>query len=107
MNQQFFGGTGRRKTAIARVRLYPGAGRAIVINGKPMTEFFSSVRDQEAILRPLKVTENLDRFTVQARVTGGGVTGWSGAISHGIARALVEADETTKPSLRRFGSAPR
>jgi small subunit ribosomal protein S9 len=107
MNQQYFGGTGRRKTAVARVRLYPGTGRAIVVNGKPMTEFFSSFRDQEAILRPLKVTDNLDRFTVQARVNGGGVSGWSGAISHGIARALVEADEATKPSLRRFGLLTR
>jgi small subunit ribosomal protein S9 len=107
MNQQYFGGTGRRKTAVARVRLYPGAGRAIVINGKPMTEFFSSVRDQEAILRPLRVTESLDRYTVQARVTGGGMSGWSGAISHGIARALVEADEQSKPALRKFGLLTR
>jgi small subunit ribosomal protein S9 len=107
MNQQFYSGTGRRKTAVARVRLYPGGGQAVVVNGKPMQELFTSVRDQEAVLRPLRATDNLDRFTVQARVRGGGVTGWAGAISHGIARALLEADEQAKPTLRRLGLLTR
>ena len=107
MNQRYFAGTGRRKTSVARVRLYPGTGGTVVVNGRPMQEFFSSDRHQEAVLRPLRVTDNVDRYNVQAKVEGGGVSGWAGAISHGIARALVEADERLKPQLRRFGLMTR
>lgn len=107
MNQHFFGATGRRKTAVARVRLYPGNGGAVVVNGKRLEELFSSEQHREMILRPLRVTESLGRFNVQAKVEGGGISGWAGAISHGIARALVEADEQTRPVLRRYGLLTR
>jgi small subunit ribosomal protein S9 len=104
--QHYFYGTGRRKTAVARVRLYPGTG-AIVINGKPFEEVFNRPVHQRVILAGLRETGAQSRFNVQAKVDGGGVSGWAGAIAHGLARALVEADETYKPSLRRLGLLTR
>ena len=106
MEQQYYYGTGRRKTSVARVRLYAGTG-AVVINGKPMDEFFVRPVHREAILRPLVVAESQDKFNAQVKVDGGGITGWAGAISHGIARALVAADENLKPVLRRNGLLTR
>ena len=106
MEQQYYYGTGRRKTSVARVRLYPGTG-AVVINGKPLDEVFVRPMHREAILRPLTVAESQDRFNAQVKVAGGGVTGWAGAISHGIARALVASDENLKPALRRQGLLTR
>ena len=106
MEQQYYYGTGRRKTSVARVRLYPGTG-AVVINGKPLDEVFVRPMHREAILRPLMVAESQDRFNAQVKVAGGGVTGWAGAISHGIARALVASDENLKPALRRNGLLTR
>ena len=106
MEQQYYYGTGRRKTSVARVRLYAGTG-AVVINGKPMDDLFVRPVHREAILRPLVVAESQDKFNAQVKVDGGGVTGWAGAISHGIARALVAADENLKPVLRRNGLLTR
>ena len=91
-DQAYFYGTGRRKTAIARVRLLPGNG-AIIINGKDLTELFPHLALQSMILRPLRVTDTLERFNAMVKVEGGGISGQAGAICHGIARALVEADE--------------
>jgi len=99
-------GTGRRKEAVARVKLLPGTG-AIVINGKSLEERFPSLKDQQAILRPLQVTETISRYNVMAEVQGGGVSGQSGAISHGLSRALVDADERYKPVLRSHGLMTR
>jgi small subunit ribosomal protein S9 len=104
--QQYFAGTGRRKTSIARVRLYPGAQEAVV-NGRPIKEALPRLLLQEAALRPLIVTGNAGKFGVQVKAEGGGVTGWAGAISHGIARALVQFDENLKPQLRRVGLLTR
>jgi small subunit ribosomal protein S9 len=98
--QTYFYGTGRRKTAIARVRILPGNG-AIIINGTPYEERFPSTEHQRAILRPLLVTESVGKYNVVVKVEGGGITGQSGAISHGIARALIAADEGLKPILRQ------
>jgi small subunit ribosomal protein S9 len=98
--QQYFYGTGRRKTAVARVRLYPGNG-AIVVNGKPMEEVFSRDLHRSEILSPLTRLGKENRFSAQVRCEGGGVTGWAGAIKMGIARALVESDATAKPQLKR------
>ena len=106
MEQHYYYGTGRRKTSVARVRLYPGTG-AVVINGKPLDELFVRPVHREAILRPLEVAESQDKFNAQVKVDGGGVSGWAGAIAHGIARALVAADENLKPALRRNGLLTR
>ena len=106
MNQQYFYGTGRRKSAVARVRLYPGTG-VVIINGKPMEELFVRPLHRLTILRPLTVTEAQERFNAQVKVAGGGITGWAGAIAHGIARALVVSDENLKAVLRRHGLLTR
>ncbi len=106
MNERYYYGTGRRKTAIARVRLYPGTG-AIIVNGKPFEQVFPRIGHREAIIQPLRVTSNQERFTVQAKIEGGGSTGWAGALAHGISRALVAADESLKPELRKHGLLTR
>lgn len=99
-------GTGRRKTAVAQVRLTPGGG-AIIINGTPYEEVFSRVAHRETIASPLVLTETLDKYSVMVKVAGGGVSGQTGAIAHGIARALVEADSSLKPVLRQNGLLTR
>jgi len=104
--QNYFHKTGRRKTAIAQVRLVPGGG-AIVVNGTPYEELFPRQAHRQAIVRPLILTENLGKYSVMVKVAGGGISGQSGAISHGIARALVEADESFKPVLRQNGLLTR
>jgi small subunit ribosomal protein S9 len=104
--QHYFYGTGRRKTSVARVRLYPGNG-TIVINGKPFEEIFNRPVHQRMILTGLRETGAQGRFNVQVKVDGGGISGWAGAISHGLARALVEADESYKPTLRNLGLLTR
>jgi small subunit ribosomal protein S9 len=98
--ERYFYGTGRRKTAVARVRLYPGSGE-ILINGKGYLTVFTRGSHQAAVLAPLKAAAADQRFNVQAKVAGGGITGWAGAVSHGIARALAVSDENLKPALRR------
>ncbi|MFQ6019790.1 MAG: 30S ribosomal protein S9 [Dehalococcoidia bacterium] len=100
----YYYGTGRRKTAVARVRLYPTAGGGagtIVINGRPFEEVFVRPLHQELVRRPLLVAEVADKFNVQAKLQGGGVSAWAGAIAHGISRALVAFDPKLKPGLRR------
>ena len=104
--QQYFAGTGRRKTATARVRIYPGA-QEVIVNGRSLKDALPRLVLQEVALRPLTVLGQTGKFGVQAKVEGGGITGWAGAISHGIARALVEFDETLKPQLRRYGLLTR
>ena len=104
--QAYFHGTGRRKAAIARVRVLPGNG-AIIINGVPYEESFPRLEQRRTILQPLLVTESTSKYNVVVKVNGGGVSGQSGAISHGIARALVRADERLKPVLRQHGLLTR
>ncbi len=99
-------GTGRRKTAIAQVRVFPGDG-AIVVNGKPYETVFPRRAHREEITKPLLVTENLGKYSVVAKVLGGGITGQSGAISHGIARALTEMNEGLRVVLRQHGLLTR
>jgi small subunit ribosomal protein S9 len=93
-------GTGRRKTAVARVRLLPGDG-SIVVNGKPATEYFGGTAPDSAILVPFRVTDTEGRYSASVLVAGGGVSGQLGAIRHGIARALVRSDEELRPTLKR------
>ena len=99
-------GTGRRKCAIAQVRLFAGGG-GITVNGKPYTEAFPRVDHQAKIVAPLEVTEMADKFRVEVKVTGGGITGQADAIRHGIARALVRESEALKPTLRKEGFLTR
>ncbi|MBI4181015.1 MAG: 30S ribosomal protein S9 [Chloroflexi bacterium] len=98
--------TGRRKTAVAQVRLSAGGG-AIVVNGIPYEERFPRLLDRGAVMKPLVVTDTLGKYSVMVKVAGGGVSGQSGAILMGIARALVEADESLKPVLRQNGLLTR
>jgi small subunit ribosomal protein S9 len=104
--QQYFAGTGRRKTSTARVRIYPGA-QEVIINGRTLQDALPRILLQEQALAPLNALGQMGKFGVQAKVEGGGVSGWAGAISHGIARALVQFDENLKPQLRRGGFMTR
>ena len=104
--QSYFYGTGRRKTAIARVKLVPGAGE-IIVNGIPYEERFPRLEHRQVILQPLLVTESLGKYNTVVKVEGGGISGQSGAICHGIARALVRSDENLKLILRQNGLLTR
>ena len=107
MNERgYYYGLGRRKGAVARVRLYPGQG-PIVVNGRPFEELFAVEGLKRAVLEPLMVTNTLDRFNATIKVSGGGNSGQAGAIRHGLARALVEADESLKSVLRSYGLLTR
>jgi small subunit ribosomal protein S9 len=99
-------GTGRRKSAVARVYIKSGNG-AIVVNGKPVDEFFSRETGRMLVRQPLEVTEMLTNFDISANVKGGGESGQAGAVRHGIARALVEYDSSLKPALRKAGLITR
>jgi small subunit ribosomal protein S9 len=99
-------GTGRRKTAIARVRLFPGTGR-VLVNGRPWDEYFVTRDAREAARQPLVVCEAAEKFDVQATVTGGGPEGQSGALRHGLARALAKADTAHEGKLREAGFLTR
>jgi small subunit ribosomal protein S9 len=98
--QAYVHGTGRRKTAVAQVRLVPG-GSGIVVNGKPYDTFFSRQVNQQQVMKPLEVAESEDRYSVSIKVAGGGVCGQATAIAHGIARALVEIDPNLRTPLRQ------
>lgn len=105
-DQAYFYGTGRRKSAIARVRLIPG-GDAIIVNGKQLEEAFPQYTLHSGIIEPLRVTGTLGKFNIIVKVEGGGIAGQAGAIRHGIARALVESDEAHRSSLRSYGLLTR
>lgn len=98
--------SGSRKEAVARVRLLPGAGR-IIVNGKAMEEYFPTQPMQVHVRRPLLVSSAEGRFDVFVTVAGGGVSGQAGAVRHGIARALVQADGEMRPALRKAGLLTR
>jgi len=99
-------GTGRRKTAVARVRLLPGDG-SIIVNGKPAAEYFGGASPEGAILLPFRVTETEGRYSASVLVAGGGVSGQAGAIRHGIARALLSAHPDARRALREAGLLTR
>jgi small subunit ribosomal protein S9 len=104
--QAYSHGTGRRKTAIAQVKITPGTG-AIIVNGVPYEEVFSRFELRRRIIQPLITTESMGKYNIVVKVTGGGTSAQGGAISHGIARALVEVDEKTKDNLRKGGLLTR
>jgi small subunit ribosomal protein S9 len=103
---QYHYGTGRRKTAVARVFLKAGSG-AIVVNDKPVDEFFSRETGRMVVRQPLVVTNHLNTFDIMVNVHGGGESGQAGAVRHGISRALVAYDETLKSALRKAGLVTR
>ena len=104
--EQYYYGTGRRKCAVARVRLYPGSG-SVVINGKPLQEVFTWELLRLKVRRPLMSTETEERFNVHAKIAGGGISAWADALAHGISRALIVFDEGLKPTLRKAGLLTR
>ena len=101
-----FWGTGRRKKAVARVRLMPGTG-VISVNKRTMDEYFGIDTLKLIVNQPLVATDNVGKYDVFVNVRGGGFTGQAGAIRHGISRALVEADPMTKPTLKKAGFLSR
>jgi small subunit ribosomal protein S9 len=103
---QIVGATGRRKEAVARVRLIPGSGQ-FKLNGRPLEDYFPRPVLRMIVTEPLRLTNTLDAYDIIARIEGGGMSGQAGAVRHGIARALVEADPTLRPELKRKGMLTR
>ncbi|NLY43345.1 MAG: 30S ribosomal protein S9 [Clostridiaceae bacterium] len=99
-------GTGRRKKSVARVWLVPGDGK-ITINDRSLDDYFGLETLKVIVKQPLTLTNTLDKFDVIAKVAGGGFTGQAGAIRHGVARALLKADEELKPVLKKAGFLTR
>ena len=98
--------TGRRKSAIARVQLHDGTGQ-IIVNGRPVEEALPRLADQTALGGPFRATNTAGRYSVMAKVTGGGTSGWTGALIHAISRALALLSEENRLALRRGGFLTR
>ena len=98
----YFYGTGRRKSSVARVRVYPGSG-SITVNGKDIDQYFGLETLKLIINQPFEVTGTMGKFDIVANVAGGGLSGQAGAIRHGVARALLLADETYRAPLKKAG----
>lgn len=103
---RYYEAVGRRKRAVARVRLYPGDGQ-VVINDKSLREYFGRPQDWREVMAPLKLTDSATRFNLSVLVKGGGITGQSQAIRHGIARALLVVDPGLRLTLKRAGFLTR
>jgi len=101
-----FTGTGRRKTAVARVRLAAGSGK-VTVNGRPMENYFVVDAQRLQVLQPLTLTDTTAKFDIRVSVSGGGPNGQAGAVRHGIARALLRADPNLRPSLKAGGLLTR
>ncbi len=99
-------GTGRRKSAVARVYAKSGSGK-IIINNKPLDVYFGRKTDRMVVMQPLEATEMTDKFDVSVTVAGGGPSGQAGAIRHGLTRALMDYDEALRPVLRKAGYVTR
>ncbi len=106
MAESYFYGTGRRKSAVARVFMKRGSG-AIVVNGKPIDEFFSRETGRMIARQPLALVDQLAGFDIKVNVIGGGESGQAGAVRHGITRALIEYDVALKPALSKAGFVTR
>lgn len=104
---EYYYAVGRRKRATAQVRLYPTGSGTVVVNDKPMEEYFTRQRDLIRIMEPLRVTATESDFTITVVVRGGGITGQSGAIRHGISRALLKVNPDFRPPLRKGGFLTR
>jgi small subunit ribosomal protein S9 len=99
-------GTGRRKSAVARVFMKPGKGD-IVVNDKPLDAFFSRETGRMVVRQPLELTEMMGKFDIMVNVAGGGESGQAGAVRHGITRALIDYDANLKPTLSKAGLVTR
>ncbi len=99
-------GTGRRKSAVARVFIKPGKGE-FVVNDKPVDVFFSRETGRMVVRQPLELTDTLNKFDILVNVTGGGESGQAGAVRHGITRALIDYDASLKPALSKAGLVTR
>ena len=106
MSDTGFYGTGRRKTSTARVFLRPGSG-SITVNGRPLDGFFGRKTAQMIVRQPLELMQLASAFDVKVTVKGGGTTGQAGAIRHGLTRALMQYDESLRPTLRKAGFVTR
>ncbi|MEW6313085.1 MAG: 30S ribosomal protein S9 [Pseudomonadota bacterium] len=106
MAVQYNYGTGRRKSAVARVFIKPGKGN-IEVNGKPVDVFFSRETGRMVVRQPLELTNHLNTFDILVNVTGGGESGQAGAVRHGITRALIDYDAALKPTLSKAGLVTR
>ncbi len=106
MAKLYYYGTGRRKKSIARVRLLPGGGN-ITINNRDLEEYLDFETLRSEVRRPLEITDTMNRFDVIATVKGGGFTGQAGALRHGISRALVQADQDLRGTLKKAGFLTR
>jgi small subunit ribosomal protein S9 len=104
--QNYYYGTGRRKSAVARVFMKRGSG-AIIVNGKPLDIFFSRETGRMIVRQPLQLVDQLAGFDIKVNVNGGGESGQAGAVRHGITRALIAYDETLKPALSKAGFVTR
>ncbi len=102
----YFYGTGRRKKSVARVRLFPGTG-VVTINGRDIDDYFGLDTMKLVVNQPFGVTETVGKFDVVCRVSGGGFSGQAGAIRHGIAKALLQADENYRVALKKAGFLTR
>jgi len=99
-------GTGRRKSSVARVFIKAGSGK-IIVNDKPVDEYFSRETGRMIVRQPLVLTDNLNRFDIMVNVAGGGESGQAGAVRHGITRALIDLDAEMKPVLKQAGLVTR
>lgn len=106
MSNDFYYGTGRRKSAVARTRIYPGSGQ-ILVNNRPFEEYFPRATLQMIVRQPLNLTKTLGKFDIKATVDGGGVAGQAEALRHGIARALLIYDLELRSTLKRAGLLTR
>ena len=106
MADNLYYGTGRRKSAVARVFMKRGTG-SIIVNGKPVDEFFSRVTGRMIVRQPLELVEQTASFDIRVNVTGGGESGQAGAVRHGITRALIEYDSALKAALSKAGFVTR
>ena len=104
--QQYFYGTGRRKSSVARVRVYPGSGK-ITINGRDIDDYFGLETLKLIVRQPLALTETAEQFDIVCTVAGGGVTGQAGAIRHGLSRALLVFNPELRPVLKKAGFLTR
>jgi len=106
-DQQYYEGIGRRKTVTARVRIYPGGSGQVVVNDKPVEEYFNRMGDPAILLEPLEIAGFAGKMDVTVKVRGGGVTGQTDAVKLGMARALLKYDAELRPAMRTAGLLTR